>query len=173
LATATATREGTAGIRVDRAVGIRVIGFTACPCTQELLRTLARDKLRKLSYNEEQIEEVLENTVCATHTQRTLGTLLISSPQGSLVNVDDLATILENSMSGQTYTILKRPAEATVVENAQATILPDVVRGSQRRLKICFPNDVPVFVRCTSNECHRRDIMAENHDPWRDKTRNE
>jgi GTP cyclohydrolase-4 len=167
LATATATREGTAGIRVDRAVGIRVIGFTACPCTQELLRTLARDKLRKLNYNEERIEEVLENTVCATHTQRTLGTLLLSSPQGSLVNVEDLATILENSMSGQTYTILKRPAEATVVENAHRRTMftEDVVREALNAVSKAygnFPDDVAVFVQMYSNESvHRHDIIAE------------
>ena len=166
LATANATREGS-DISVSRAVGVRVVGFTACPCTQELLRTLTRDRLKKLGYDRKQIEEVLENSVCATHTQRTTGSILIACPPGRQVDVEDLATILENSMSGQTYTILKRPAEASVVEAAhrRSMFTEDVVREALlavSRKYEGFPDDVGVFVQMFSNESvHRHDIIAE------------
>ena len=166
LATANATREGTA-ISVSRAVGVRVVGFTACPCTQELLRTLTRDRLKKLGYERKQVEEFLENSVCATHTQRTTGSILITCPPGKRVDMEDLATILEGSMSGQTYTILKRPAEASVVEAAHRRTMftEDVVREAllavAKRYED-FPDDVGVFVQMFSNESvHRHDIIAE------------
>jgi GTP cyclohydrolase-4 len=166
LATANATREGT-NISVKRAVGIRVVGFTACPCTQELLRTLTRDRLKRLGYEKKQIEQVLENSVCATHTQRTTGSILITCPKGKQVNVEDLATILEYSMSGQTYTILKRPAEASVVEAAHRRTMftEDVVREALLAVSNKYgdlPDDVGVFVQMFSNESvHRHDIIAE------------
>lgn len=166
LATANATREGS-NISIKRAVGVRVVGFTACPCTQELLRTLTRDRLGKLGYEGGKIEEILENSVCATHTQRTTGSILIACPPGKRVDVEDLATILESSMSGQTYTILKRPAEASVVEAAHRRTMftEDVVR--EVLLAVCkkyedFPDDVGVFVQMISNESvHRHDVIAE------------
>jgi len=166
LATANATKEGS-DISVRRAVGVRVVGFTACPCTQELLRTLTRDRLKKLGYDREKIEEILENSVCATHTQRTTGSILVACPPGKRVDVEDLATILENSMSGQTYTILKRPAEASIVEAAhrRPMFTEDVVREALLAVSKKyedFPDDVSVFVQMFSNESvHRHDIIAE------------
>ena len=166
MAKANAVREES-GVSVTRAVGARVIGFTACPCTQELLGTLTRDRLKKLGYERKQIEEVLENSVCATHTQRTIGSILITCPSGMRVDIEDLATMLENSMSGQTFTILKRPAEASVVEAAHRRTMftEDVVREALLAVTKKFvdlPDDVAVFVQMYSNESvHRHDIIAE------------
>ena len=166
LATANATREGS-NIIVSRAVGVRVVGFTACPCTQELLRTLTHDRLKKLGYEGKRIEEILQNTVCATHTQRTTGSILMACPRRRRVDVEDLATILESAMSGQTYTILKRPAEASVVEAAhrRPMFTEDVVREALLAVSKKyedFPDDVGVFVQMFSNESvHRHDIIAE------------
>ena len=88
-------------------------------------------------------------------------------PEGYYVNVEDLASIVETSMSGQTYAILKRPAEATVVErgNVRAMFTEDVVREvllalSQKYRD--FPDSVEVFVQLFSNESvHKHDIIAE------------
>ena len=166
LATAVATRDEK-NVTVTRAIGARVLGFTACPCTQELLRTLTRDRLKKLGYETKKIEEVLENTVCATHTQRTTGSILVTCPTGSTMDIEDLASLLEEAMSGKTYTILKRPAEATVVERAHRRTMftEDVVREALLALVKKYhnlPDDVGVFVQMFSNESvHRHDIIAE------------
>jgi len=166
LATAVAVRDGKE-VTATRAIGARVLGFTACPCTQELLKTLTRDRLRKLGYEERKIEEILENTVCATHTQRTTGSMLVTCPPGSHVDIEDVASLLEEAMSGKTYTILKRPAEATVVERAHRRTMftEDVVREALLALVKKYenlPDDVGVFVQMFSNESvHRHDIIAE------------
>jgi len=166
LASAFAVRDGEQ-VTVTRAVGVRVVGFTACPCTQELLRTLSQDRLRKLEYSEAEIKKVLENTVCATHTQRTTGSILITCPSRDHIDVEDLATILESSMSGQTYTILKRPAEASVVESAhQKTMFTeDVVREALLALAKRYanlPDNVSISIQMHSNESvHRHDVIAE------------
>ncbi len=166
LATAVAVRDGE-DVTATRAIGARVLGFTACPCTQELLKTWTRDRLRRLGYEERKIEEVLENSVCATHTQRTTGSILVTCPHGSEMDIEDLAGLLEEAMSGQTYTILKRPAEATVVERAHRRTMftEDVVREALLALVKKYPtlpDDVAVFVQMFSNESvHRHDIIAE------------
>jgi len=131
------------------------------------MRKPTRDRGKKWGEDRKQIEQVLENSVCATHTQRTTGSILITCPEGKRVDVEDLATILENSMSGQTYTILKRPAEASVVEAAhQRTMFTeDVVREALLAVSKKYDDlsdDVGVFVQMFSNESvHRHDIIAE------------
>ncbi|MEM2094403.1 MAG: GTP cyclohydrolase MptA, partial [Candidatus Bathyarchaeia archaeon] len=166
LATAVAIRDGEK-VKVTRAIGARVVGFTACPCTQELLKTWTRERLRKLGYENRIIEDVLENLVCATHTQRTTGSIMVTCPHGFELDIEDLAGILEEAMSGRTYTILKRPAEATVVEQAhrKAMFTEDVVREVMLDLVkkyVSLPDDVAVFIQMFSNESvHKHDIVAE------------
>jgi GTP cyclohydrolase-4 len=167
LGMATATRDGTGNVVVNRGVGVRVVGFTACPCTQTLLKTLAGDRLMKRGFTEEAVEEILDYVPCATHTQRSTGFVLLRVPEGYYVNVEDLASIVETSMSGQTYAILKRPAEATVVEqgNVRAMFTEDVVREVLLALSQKYrdlPDSVEVFVQLFSNESvHKHDIIAE------------
>lgn len=167
LATATALRGKESSITITRGVGVKVVGFTACPCTQELLKTLARDRLKKLGYSVSDAAKILELIPCATHTQRTTGSVLVTVPEGYDVNVEDLSSILEESMSGRTYTILKRPAEASVVESAHRRTMftEDVVREVLSALSNRYknlPDSVGIFVQMFSNESvHKHDIIAE------------
>jgi len=167
LGMATATRGDRGNIRVNRAVGVKVVGFTACPCTQTLLKTLAEDRLTKRGYREEAVREILEAVPCATHTQRATGFVLLRVPEDRYVNVEDLVTVVEKSMSGQTYAILKRPAEASVVElgNRRAMFTEDVIREVLFALTQKYrdlPDSVGVFVQIFSNESvHKHDIIAE------------
>lgn len=167
LGMATATRDGGGHVAVNRAIGVRVVGFTACPCTQALLKTLARDRLMTRGYAEDAVEEILDAVPCATHTQRSTGFVLLRVPEGYYVNVEDLAALVEASMSGQTYAILKRPAEATVVERGtvRARFSEDVVREVLLALSQTYrdlPDNVEVFVQVFSNESvHKHDIFAE------------
>lgn len=167
LATATALRNKTGDISVSRAVGVKVVGFTACPCTQELLKTLSRDRLEKMGYKGPEISKILNILPGTTHTQRTTGFALLTIPEGYHINVEDLVSIVEESMSGQTYAILKRPAEASIVERAhrRAMFTEDVVREVLSSLSSRYqdlPDDVSVFVQMYSNESvHKHDVIAE------------
>jgi GTP cyclohydrolase-4 len=166
LATATALRQND-DMAINRAVGVKVIGFTACPCTQELLKTLTRARLKKMGYDEAELSKILEILPVATHTQRTKGFVLLTIPKGDSVDVEELAGLVEESMSGKTYTILKRPAEASVVENAHKKTMftEDVVREVLLRLSRKYkhlPDSVDVFVQMQSSESiHKHDVIAE------------
>jgi len=166
FASATATKERDKVI-VERVVGVSVVGFTACPCTQNLLKALTEEKLFRLGYEKDSIKKIVENVPLATHTQRTVGTILMQVPENFSVSVDDLAEIVENSMSGQTYAVLKRPAEASVVVDAHAKprFIEDVVREIFGRLSkkyADFPAETRVLVRaCSQESVHKHDIIAE------------
>ena len=167
IAEATALRNNKGDVSVNRAIGVKVVGFTACPCTQELLKTLSKDRLEKMGYEEKDVKKILEVLPCATHTQRTTGFVLLTIPEGHYVNVEDLASIVEESMSGQTYAILKRPAEASIVEHAHRRTMftEDVVREVLLALSKKYqnlPDSVGIFVQMHSNESvHKHDIIAE------------
>ena len=167
LATATAIRNETGDVSVSRAIGVKIVGFTACPCTQELLKTLSRDRLEKMGYKESEVSKILDVLPGTSHTQRTTGFALLTVPAGCHINVEDLATIVEESMSGQTYAILKRPAEASIIERAhrRAMFTEDVVREALSSLSSRYndlPDSVGVFVQMHSNESvHKHDVIAE------------
>jgi len=166
LATATALRKN-GDIAITRAVGVKVIGFTACPCTQEFLKTATRTRLKKMGYDEAELSKILKILPIATHTQRTSGLVLLTVPEGYYVDVEELAESVEKSMSGQTHSILKRPAEASVVERAHKKTMftEDVVREVLLRLSRKYkqlPDSVDVFVQMQSSESiHKHDVVAE------------
>ena len=166
LATVTAVRKDS-NIVVNRTVGVSVVGFTACPCTQNLLQALAEDRLRKLEYGETDIKKIVKNMPLATHTQRTTGTIIMQVPKGLSLNIEDLVEIIENSMSGQTHAVLKRPSEASVVIAAheKTRFTEDVVREILNKLAkkySNFPRDTRIIVQAHSLESvHKHDIIAE------------
>jgi GTP cyclohydrolase-4 len=166
FATATTIRKDS-DIAVNRMVGVSVIGFTTCPCTQGLLKTLTEEKLAQLGYEKEVVKKIMESVPLATHTQRTRGTILIQVPENFSINIEDLIDIVENSMSGQTYAVLKRPAEASVVvaAHSKARFTEDVVReilGALMRKYANFPDETSVFAQAYSEESvHKHDIIAE------------
>ncbi len=166
FATATATKTD-GNVIVQRMVGVSVIGFTACPCTQNLLRALTEKNLQKMGYMDEDVKRIMENVPLATHTQRTTGTVLMQVPNGFSVNIEDLADIVECSMSGKTYSLLKRPSEASVVIEAceRPRFTEDVVREMLKAIAKKyenFPGETRVLVQAYSQESvHKHDIVAE------------
>ncbi|MEM2904577.1 MAG: GTP cyclohydrolase MptA [Candidatus Bathyarchaeia archaeon] len=166
FAMATANRESQS-VNVSRVVGVRVTGFTACPCTQELMRTLVQERLSALGYRGEEAEKILAVMPLMTHSQRTNGTILLQVPRGRSVNLEDLVGIVEDSMSASTHTLLKRANEAAVVEQAatRPRFAEDVVR--EALLSITkryqdFPDETRVFVQALSQESvHKHDAIAE------------
>jgi len=104
FATAIATKKNS-GITVNKIVGVSVVGFTTCPCTQNLMKALTEKRLAEAGYGEQDIKKITENVPLATHSQRTRGTVLMQVPPKLSVDIEDLVGIVENSMSGQTYAV--------------------------------------------------------------------
>lgn len=163
FAMAIANREGS----VNKAIGASVIGITACPCSQELLKTLAAERLAQLGYKEDDIRQILDNITLATHTQRTRGTILVQVPKGFFIDVEDLIDILEGSMSGRTYVVLKRPAEAMMLMEThnRPKFVEDVVRDALRtfiKRYADLPDETKILIQARSQESvHKHDIIAE------------
>src|SRR5438046_1078552 len=74
---AVATPRGT-----RRLVGVHAQGMTACPCAQEMLTDLARERLSGDGFTDDEIERVFEHVPVATHNQRGLGTLYVGCIEG-------------------------------------------------------------------------------------------
>lgn len=154
-------------ITVNKMVGVSVVGFTTCPCTQVLMKALTEEKLAQLGYGKEDIKKITGNVSLATHSQRARGRILMQVPENFSVNLEDLVSIVENSMSGQTYAVLKRPAEASVVveSHGKARFTEDVVReilGALVRKYADFPDETRVFAQVRGQESvHKHDIVAE------------
>jgi MptA/FolE2 family GTP cyclohydrolase len=84
--------------------------------------------LLEAGFGEGDVERILQLVPIATHNQRGRGTLYVGSEHA--VNAEQLATIVEGSMSSPIYELLKRPDELFVVEHAhlQPRFVEDSVR---------------------------------------------
>jgi GTP cyclohydrolase-4 len=153
------------GQRQARLVGVEVAGMTACPCAQEMSRDHARERLREVGFDEEQVDRALSVVPLATHTQRSWGTLIVSDHPA--VSADDLVRIVEASMSSEIYELLKRPDEFFVVNRAHQNpkFVEDVVRDMLGHIADVYPvlpDDAFVLARQLNNESiHRHDVYAE------------
>jgi len=117
---------------VRRVVGVEATGMNACPCAQGLVRGRASERLLEAGFDDADVERILELVPLATHNQRGRGTLYVGTEQP--VNAEQLAAIVEGSMSSPVYELLKRPDELFVVEHAhlQPRFVEDSVRISLR-----------------------------------------
>ncbi len=119
-----------------RAVGVEAQGMTACPCAQELIADRARVRLADDGFSDEEIARILGHVPVATHNQRGVGTLWIGDPDphGDRVDARDLLEIVEESMSSETYELMKRSDEVEVVEKAhrRPRFVEDCVREMVR-----------------------------------------
>lgn len=155
--------------QVVKFIGARVLGLTACPCTQNLMKALAEDKLRELGYTEYEVKRILDVVPIATHTQRTYNLIILEVPEGYRVDVEDIIEVARSALSGGTYTILKRPSEVSVVKAAveKTMFVEDVVRASLFYLAEKYrelPDNTRIFVQAYSEESvHNQDLLAERH----------
>jgi GTP cyclohydrolase IV len=115
---------------VRRIVGVEATGINACPCAQGLVRGAATERLLEAGFEAGVVERILELVPIATHNQRGRGTLYVGTEKP--VNAEQLAAIIEGSMSSPIYELLKRPDELFVVEHAhlQPRFVEDSVRIS-------------------------------------------
>jgi GTP cyclohydrolase-4 len=153
--------------RVRRVVGVEATGINACPCAQGLVRGEASERLLEAGFDERDVERVLELVPLATHNQRGRGTLYIGTNQS--LNAEQLAAIVESSMSSPIYELLKRPDELFVVEHAhlQPRFVEDSVRISLQSALERYEgleNDDFILARQLNFETiHSHEVLAERY----------
>lgn len=149
-----------------RMLGVEAQGMTACPCAQAMVADYSRERLLAEGFSKEQVDKILATIPIATHNQRGLGTLLVGSNRPTALA--QLVEIVEQSMSSETYDLLKRPDELFVVNKAHQSprFVEDVVREMLRYLNdalVGFPSDTFVFARQINFESiHKHDAVAES-----------
>jgi GTP cyclohydrolase I/GTP cyclohydrolase-4 len=164
--TAVASEQGTRTL-----TGVQAQGMTACPCAQEMVAGLARERLAEQGFRPEEIERAIEAVPIATHNQRGIGTLWIGCPEGgdTWVDAPELLRIVEQSMSSEIYELMKRPDELAVVAKAhsQPRFVEDCVREMVRRVVEDYPQlpaEAFVMARQENLETiHRHNVVAERY----------
>jgi GTP cyclohydrolase-4 len=152
---------------VRRVVGVEATGINACPCAQGLVRGQASERLLEAGFDNTDVERILELVPLATHNQRGRGTLYVGSDHP--VNAEQLARIVESSMSSPVYELLKRPDELFVVEHAhlQPRFVEDSVRiALQSVLERYAELDEEDFLlarQLNFETIHSHDVVAERH----------
>jgi GTP cyclohydrolase-4 len=152
---------------VRRVVGVEATGINACPCAQGLVRGRASERLLEAGFDDTDVERILELVPLATHNQRGRGTLYVGSDHP--VNAEQLARIVESSMSSPVYELLKRPDELFVVEHAhlQPRFVEDSVRiALQSVLERYAELDDADFLlarQLNFETIHSHDVVAERH----------
>jgi GTP cyclohydrolase IV len=150
-----------------RVVGVEATGITACPCAQGLVHGSAAERLLEAGFADGDVERILELIPLATHNQRGRGTLYVGTA-GS-VNAEQLADIVERSMSSPIYSLLKRPDELFVVEHAhlQPRFVEDVVRYALAETIDRYPNladgDFLLARQVNFETIHDHDVVAERY----------
>jgi GTP cyclohydrolase-4 len=154
-------------LRVRRVIGVEATGINACPCAQGLVRGKASERLLEAGFAEMDVERILELVPLATHNQRGRGTLYIGSDHP--VNAEQLAGIVEGSMSSPIYELLKRPDELFVVEHAhlQPRFVEDSVRISLQSTLERYPElkdqDFVLARQLNFETIHSHDVLAERY----------
>jgi GTP cyclohydrolase IV len=164
--TAVASEAGTRTL-----TGVQAQGMTACPCAQEMVTGLSRERLAEQGFDDEQIEKIVSTVPIATHNQRGIGTLHVGCPEGGPAWIDapDLLRIVESSMSSEIYELMKRPDEMSVVVKAHETprFVEDCVREMIRQVVEGYPDlpdDAFVMARQENLETiHRHNVVAERY----------
>ena len=161
--TAVASARGTRTL-----TGVEAQGMTACPCAQEAVAALARDRLAEDGFGAEEIERIIELVPVATHNQRGIGTLYVGCPEGgpAWIEAPELLRIVESSMSSE---LMKRTDERSVVVKAHEhpRFVEDCVREMLRQVVEGYtdlPEETFVMARQENLETiHRHNVVAERY----------
>jgi GTP cyclohydrolase-4 len=154
---------------VRRVVGVEAEGMTACPCAQLMVREHSLRELLEAGFSQADANRALDALPVATHNQRGRGTVLLGTggEHESQIAAEDLVEIVENSMSSETYDLLKRPDEFFIVNKAHRNpkFVEDVVLGIlARALDVYddFSDDTFVLASQVNFESiHKHDAFAE------------
>lgn len=165
FAEARAIRDDTLNVR--KLVGAEVLGITACPCAQEIMREKAKKELRALGVENKAINKFLSRVPMPTHNQRGRGVISIEVHDSNFVSLEKIINIIENSMSSQMFELLKRSDEAAIVERAHKNpkFVEDCVRTMAQKIVREFPelpDDSIITIKQINEESiHRHNAFAE------------
>lgn len=154
-------------LTVRKLVGAEVLGITACPCAQEIMRDKAKNELKNLGVKKEAIKQFLNRVPMPTHNQRGRGVISIEVHDTNFVSLDKIINIIENSMSTPMFELLKRSDEAAVVERAHKNpkFVEDCVRTMAQKIVREFPelpDDSIITIKQINEESiHRHNAFAE------------
>ena len=152
-----------------RVVGVEAEGMTACPCAQQMVREHSLGELREAGFSAADANRALDALPVATHNQRGRGYVTIGVDDARMAEIaaDDLVEIVENSMSSETYDLLKRPDEFFIVNKAHHNpkFVEDVVRGILARsldVYADFPDEAFLAAGQVNYESiHKHDAFAD------------
>ena len=159
-------RAGPAGY-LRKTVGAEVLGMTACPCAQEIMKEEVREELARLGISEKDASDLADRLPIATHNQRGRGSISIEVRDRRCVSIDRIIKIIEESMSSRVFGLLKRPDEAVVVKRAHSNpkFVEDCVRTMAQKLVEAFydlPDDAAVTLKQINEESiHQHNAFAE------------
>ena len=165
FAEAKATRGEALSVR--KLVGAEVLGITACPCAQEIMRDKAKKELKSLGVENDIIRKFLSRVPMPTHNQRGRGIISIEVHDSNFVSLEKIINIIENSMSSKMYELLKRSDEAAIVEVAHKNpkFVEDCVRTMAQKVVKEFPelqDDSIITIKQINEESiHRHNAFAE------------
>lgn len=154
-------------LKVRKLVGAEVLGITACPCAQEIMRDKAKKELKALGVENDVIKKFLNRVPMPTHNQRGRGIISIEVHDNNFVSLEKIISIIENSMSSQMFELLKRSDEATIVELAHKhpKFVEDCVRTMAQKIVEEFPelpDDSIITIKQINEESiHRHNAFAE------------
>ena len=154
-------------VTIRKTIGAKVVGMTACPCAQEIMRDKATSKLESLNVKDSAIRNFLHSVPMATHNQRGIGSISIEVDDDSVVSVDDIINVIENSMSSCVYELLKRSDEKYVVETAHNNpkFVEDCVRTMAKNIIKKFKNlsgeSIISIKQINEESIHRHNAFAE------------
>lgn len=153
--------------RTKRTIGIEIGGISACPSAQKELKNVTKERLREVVESEEKIQAILKRIPQGTHMQRVFAKLMIDVPEGKQVDVVDLMSIVEQSLSSCSYELLKREDEVAVLLNTLSNPMftEDIVRAMTRKTIEKFhdfPNETMISASIKSLESiHQHNMQAE------------
>ena len=167
FAEATALRGEGDEIDAKKLIGAEVVGMTACPCAQELMRDKAKKELENLGFDDQVIAQFLHKVPMATHNQRGRGIISIEVGGDDNVALETIIEIIERSMSSSVVELLKRSDEAVVVENAHKNpkFVEDCVRTMARNVVSEFDHlsddAIVTIMQINEESIHRHNAFAE------------
>ncbi len=167
FAEAIALRDDVEKMAVKKLIGAEVVGMTACPCAQEIMRDNARQEMEALGIDNTKIAKFLHRVPMATHNQRGRGIISIEVEGNNFVSLEKIIEIIENSMSSSVYELLKRSDEAMVVQTAHNNpkFVEDCVRTMAKNVVREFaklPDEAIVTIKQINEESiHRHNAFAE------------
>ena len=156
-------REG----HVRKLVGAEVVGMTACPCAQEIMREQVIRELATLGLSPDEARDFAAKLPVATHNQRGRGMISIQVCDRRCVSLGEIIKIIERSMSSRVFGLLKRPDEAVVVQRAHSNpkFVEDCVRTMAQKVVESFtdlPDDAVVIMKQINEESiHQHNAFAE------------